>query len=281
MHIEKYLESISSFKNKKVLLTGATSGIGKELFFHLVKKEADIILFAYEMDIANELKNRYPDRNIDIIYYDQSSFKKIEESIDILLDKYSVVDYFVFNAGVLALKGKTVDGYATTIGINYLGVKHFIEYISPKISFCTRFIIQGSFASIFHLKKNIDFKDESLSTFDQYNASKIYLEAYFYYLYINNKYPNISYVLTEPGLTNTNIISNFNKVIRFLGKHFLKIFCHSPIKASLTLLKAMDKDVNNGDFITPRGLFALGGYPKIKRFPKKRRKEYLFKKEDN
>ena len=60
-----------------------------------------------------------------------------------------------------------------------------------------------------------------------------------------------------------------------MGKVFIKIVSHSPKKASLTLLKALDESIPTQSFIVPRGLFTISGYPKIKRFPKKRIREYL------
>ena len=91
MTVKKYLESIPSFKNKRIAITGATSGIGEQLFYDLANKGASIILLARNLTKANELKNKYPDNEIDIIEYDQTSYKKIEDACDELVSKYQEI----------------------------------------------------------------------------------------------------------------------------------------------------------------------------------------------
>ena len=275
MSIQRFVESLGSFENKKVVLIGGTSGIGLELLKHLVFCKAKIILLAIEKELSIKLKEEYD--LLDVICYDQSSFESIDSAINELLKKHKDFDTIVLNAGVLGLKKVLDNGYPATIGINYIGNRYFIDSISPKLTNNVRFVIAGSFAAGLHFKKNADLKSDKLSTFDQYNISKGYLEAYFYKLSIERPYPYVEYVLAEPGLTNTGIIHSFNKVVRFLGKYFLKWFFHSPKKASLGLLLGISMKAKNGDFITPRGLFRLSGYPKIRKTPKRRRREYLFK----
>ena len=275
MTIKKYITSLGSFENKKIVLIGGTSGIGLELLKHLVDLKAQIILLAIERDIAKDLKEQH--HLLDTIYYDQSSYKCIDNAIDELLSKHKDFSTIVMNAGVLGLNKVVDNGYPGTIGINYIGNRYFIDTISPRLSHKVRFVIAGSFVGGFHLNKNIDLKNPKLKTFTQYNVSKIYLEAYFYKLFKDNKYPNLEYVCAEPGLTNGGIIRNFNKIVRFLGKYFLKWFFHSTSKASLGLLTGISSKAKNGDFIVPRGLFTLSGYPKIKSLPRKRKRNYLFK----
>lgn len=279
MSIQKYVENINNFKGKRIAITGATSGVGKELFYHLMNKEASVVLLVRSITKANELKAEFPDREIDIIEYDQASYKKIERACNELVEKYSDMYAIVLDAGNLGEKNPTEDGYPGTIGVNYFGVRHFIDYISPKLKNNVRFVIQGSIVAGLNPKKRADLFDIRLKTFTQYNLSKIYLEAYFYKLFSENKYPNIEYVLTEPGISSTGIIRNFNAFIRVAGKYFLKIFFHSPKKASLTLFVGLSDNAKNGEFITPRGLFTMSGYPKIKKFPEKRKRQYLFEKE--
>ena len=275
MNIKKYISTLGSFENKKVILLGGTSGIGLELLKHLTSLKVPVILLGIEKELLPKLKEEY--HLVDTIYYDQSNNESIDNAIDELTSKYDDFTTIVMNAGVLGVNKVVDNGYPGTIGINYIGNRYFIDTISKKLKHNIRFVIAGSFVAGFHLNKKIDIKNPKLKTFTQYNVSKIYLEAYFYNLYNKNKYSNLEYVLTEPGLTNGGIIRHFNIVVRFLGKHFLKWFFHSTSKASLNLLTGISDKAKNGDFIAPRGLFTLSGYPKIKKLPKRRRKEYLFK----
>ena len=274
MTIKKYLSKLGFFDNRKIVLIGGTSGIGLELLKHLVNLNAKVVLLAIERDLSAELKEKY---NLeDVIYYDQSKTEQIDEAIEELLRKHHDFDTIVLNAGVLGMTKVLDSGYPMTIAINYIGNRYFIDSISPKLTQRVKFVIAGSFAAGLHFKKHHNLKDPKMKKYDQYNISKGYLEAYFYKISTEHKYPNIDYVCTEPGLTNSGIIRSLNKVVRFLGHGFLKIFFHSPKKASLCLLTGISDKANNGDFITPRGLFTLSGYPKIKKLPRKRRRLYLF-----
>ena len=275
MTIEKYIKSLGSFENKKVILLGGTSGIGLELLKHLRKLNVPVILLGIEKDLLQSFKQEY--NLVDTIYYDQSSYSSIDNAIKELLSKHNDFTTIVLNAGVLGVNKVVDNGYPGTIGINYIGTRYFIDQISPKLKQNVRFVIAGSFVAAFRLKKNLDINSPRLKTFTQYNVSKIYLEAYFYKLYSENKYPNLEYICVEPGLTNSGVIRHFNKVVRFLGKYFLKWFFHSTSKASLGLLTGISSRCRNGHFVTPRGLFNLSGYPKVKTLPKRRRREYLFK----
>lgn len=274
MNNNKYINSLGSFENKKIVLIGGTSGIGLELLKHLVSLKAQVILLALERELSQKLKDEY--KLLDVIYYDQSSYKAIDTAIEELLSKHKDFDTIVLNAGVLGITKVLDNGYPGTIAINYIGARYFIDTISPKLKHKVRFVIAGSFAAGLHIKKKADLKSPNLKHFQQYNLSKAYIEAYFYKIFIENKYPNLEYVCVEPGLTNTGIIHNYNRVVRFLGYYFLKWFFHSPKKASLCLLTAISNKAKNGDFITPRGLFKLSGYPQIRTLPKKRKRQYLF-----
>ena len=274
MNINKYINSLGSFENKKIVLIGGTSGIGLELLKHLVNAKAQIILLALEKELSQKLKEDY--KLLDVIYYDQSSYKAVDNAIEELLIRHKDFDTIVLNAGVLGITKVLDNGYPGTIAINYIGARYFIDTMSPKLNHKVRFVIAGSFAAGLHIKKKADLKSPKLSHFQQYNLSKAYIEAYFYRLSIENKYPNLEYVCAEPGLTNTGIIRNYNRVVRYLGYYFLKWFFHSPKKASLCLLTGISNKAKNGDFITPRGLFKLSGYPQIRKMPKKRRRQYLY-----
>ena len=284
MNIKKYLSKIEDLSNRKIALTGATSGLGKALFYHLIEKNAKVVILVRDSqnlkNLLIEVKEKYPNYHFDMVHYDQSSFESIEKACDELIRNHSDIDTIVLNAGVLTNKGKTKEDYPLTIGVNYIGVRHFIDYISPKLVKPTRFVIQGSIVAGINLKHPVDlYKVNGL--FKQYNISKIYMEAYFYKLYKENKYPNIEYVLTEPGISNTGITRHFNWFIKGNGKWFLALFFSRPKVASLTLLTGISKLAKNGDWIHPRGIFTMSGYPKIDTFPSKRKREYLFSKEND
>lgn len=277
MSIKKYLASIEDLSNQKIVLVGGTSGIGLSFLKFLVKKNAYVILLARNLKKAEAIVDELNYYNIDIIEYDQSSFSSIQKGIDDLLNKYPKVDSIVLNAGVISKTKELMEGHPYSIGVNYYGIRYFVEYICPKLDSKTKIVIQGSLVAGFHLNKKINIEDDNLKTFKEYNISKMCVEAYFYKLVSKRIYPNIDFVLTEPGVTSTSITRDLDSFLKHVGKVFVSTFFHSVNKASLTLLEAVSSRASNGSYIVPRGLFTISGYPKYKKFPKKRIREYLIK----
>ena len=277
MTLKKYLTKIEDMTNKKIVLTGGTSGIGLSFLKHLVDKNAFVILLVRNIKKAEAIVKELNYPNIDIIEYDQSSYNSIKKGIDILLDKYPSVDSIVLNAGVMSRTKDLMEGHPYSIGVNYYGVRYFIEYIAPKLTNKTKIIIQGSLVAGFHLNKKTDIESNNFKTFKEYNISKMCVEAYTYKLIKERLYPNIDFVLTEPGVTSTSITRDLDSFLKHVGKVFVSTFFHSVNKASLTLLEAVSSRAIHGSYIVPRGLFTISGYPKYKEFPKKRIREYLIK----
>lgn len=277
MSIKKYLASIEDLSNQMIVLVGGTSGIGLSFLKFLIKKNAYIILLARNLKKAEAIVDELNYRNIDIIEYDQSSYSSIQKGIDDLLNKYPKVDSIVLNAGVISKTKDLMEGHPYSIGVNYYGIRYFIEYICPKLDCKTKIVIQGSLVAGFHLNKKTNIEDNNLKTFKEYNISKMCVEAYFYKLVSKRIYPNIDFVLTEPGITSTNITRNLDSFLKHAGKVFISTFFHNVDKASLSLLEAASSRASNGSYIVPRGPFTMSGYPKYKKFPKKRIREYLVK----
>lgn len=272
---KKYLSIIEDLSNRKIVLTGGTSGIGLSFLKYLVSKNAFVILLARNIKKAEAIVEDLNYKNIAIIEYDQSSYSSIKKGIDALLDKYPSVDSIVLNAGVISRTKELMEGHPYSIGVNYYGVRYFIEYIAPKLTSKTKIIVQGSLVAGFHLNKKTDINSNNFKTFKEYNISKMCVEAYTYKLMKENPYPNIDFVLTEPGITSTSITRDLDSFLKHVGKVFVSTFFHSVNKASLTLLEAVTSRASHGSYIVPRGLFTISGYPKYKKFPKKRIREFL------
>ena len=71
MKVNDYLnKNIEDLSNKRILFLGGTAGIGKEAIFHLLKKNASIILLARNLkkanDLNNELKEKFDKTFLDI-----------------------------------------------------------------------------------------------------------------------------------------------------------------------------------------------------------------------
>lgn len=84
------------------LITGASSGIGKDISIELAKKGYDLILVARDKDKLNETKEEIlKDNNIsiDVKDVDLSIEKECIELCDYIIEKYKNIDILVNNAG--------------------------------------------------------------------------------------------------------------------------------------------------------------------------------------
>lgn len=281
MSIKKYLDSLQDLSNRKIIITGGTSGIGLSIVKHLLYKNASVVILARNMTKANDVKNRleeaYPNAHIDLIKYDQSDDGSIIEAAQNIIKEHQDFYALIMNAGIFQSKKKLtyVDGFCQTIKTNFVGLKILLDNLLPYIKGEHRYIFQGSFVAGYHIKKIKSLQDKNISAWQQYLISKAGVESlYYHYSLLDN--PEQNFYLVEPGLTSTDIIRDFNSFFRWAGKLFLKTFSHSSDKAALTALLALQDDIKKNTYIVPRGFLTFMGYPKIKDFPKKRRKPELY-----
>ena len=87
-----------SFKDKKILITGATGGIGNALVKKFVSLEGNVLATGTKTEKLNALKEEFP--NINILKFDISDHSKIEEFIDNTSSQLAGLDVLVNNAGI-------------------------------------------------------------------------------------------------------------------------------------------------------------------------------------
>jgi len=87
-----------NFKDKKILITGATGGIGKALVKKFVTLEGNILATGTKTEKLNALKEEFP--NINILKFDISDHSKIEEFIENVTAQLSGLDILINNAGI-------------------------------------------------------------------------------------------------------------------------------------------------------------------------------------
>ena len=87
-----------NLKNKKVLITGATGGIGKALVDKFSSLGANILATGTKNEKLDLLKKEFP--NINILKFDISEHPKIEEFIENVFSQLTGLDVLINNAGV-------------------------------------------------------------------------------------------------------------------------------------------------------------------------------------
>src|SRR3954464_15106689 len=82
---------------KKVIIIGATSGIGKEMALQYVQKDYIVGITGRRRMLLNEMKEKFP-AQIFIACFDVRVDNNVEQ-LKALIDKMDGVDIFIYNAG--------------------------------------------------------------------------------------------------------------------------------------------------------------------------------------
>ena len=108
-----------SFKNKKILITGASGGIGNELVKKFISLGGNVIGTGTKTEKLDALKKQYPE--IKVKKFDISDHKRIEEFIEDVSLELGGLDILINNAGTnmdnLSLRMKDEE-WAKVIDIN-------------------------------------------------------------------------------------------------------------------------------------------------------------------
>lgn len=285
----RYLEKLGSLENKVYIVTGANSGLGYQTTLHLSFKKCKVIMACRNVEKAKFAKNKIlqvnPEASLDIVQYDQGNFSSIDKFSKYIQENYPKVDGIVCNAGVYFPKAnyRTVDDLELTIGTNYFGVYKLLSNLMPYLEKCQSKVVMVTSLTATLANKKVLLKDHhNLSRNKIYGYSKYCLSRLCNEL--SKRYPCVKFYLTHPGICQTNIISSdqtglpnwFSK----LGHFFLYIFVHHASKACLTNIKALTSEDRKKNYIKPRGLFAISGYPVCKKLPKYTNKSIIKQTEE-
>ena len=113
-------------KDKLAVVTGATSGIGKEIAAQLAAQGAEVVIACRDAGkgerTIDEIKKRAPSSRLSMMVVDTSSKKSILDITTKLKAERARIDVLVNNAGIHARPRQTsVDGIELTFATNVLG----------------------------------------------------------------------------------------------------------------------------------------------------------------
>ena len=126
------------FKNKVILITGASSGIGKETAIKFAKLGANIILVARRKDKLEQVANELKEFNVItlVCQCDVSKKDQVKEMSKIVLEKFESVDILVNNAGFAiygSVSNLTIDEIESQMETNYFGMIYCIKNFLPSM----------------------------------------------------------------------------------------------------------------------------------------------------
>jgi NAD(P)-dependent dehydrogenase (short-subunit alcohol dehydrogenase family) len=260
--------NIPDQSGRTIIITGATSGLGKEAAKVFVAKNATVILpvrnKAKAEAVRNEIIRANPNAKIEIRSLDLSSLNSIRFFAEEIAKSYAHLDLLINNAGIMFCPyAKTQEGFEIQMGTNHLGPYALTALLMPLLKNTPNSRIVNT-SSVAHFFGNIDFEDfnwekRKYKTMQAYADSKI-ANLYFHYaltkkLKGEKNAPLV--IAAHPGWTKTELDRHIG-IVRIL----FSIFGQKAEMGVLpTLRAAIDPEAISGDYFGPSGFREMRGYP--------------------
>ncbi|KAI0523770.1 hypothetical protein F5B22DRAFT_633877 [Xylaria bambusicola] len=133
-------QDLPGLQGKVYVITGANTGLGKELARILYSKHAKVYITARSKAKANaaisEIKASVPDSQGTLVFIklDLADLSTIKASAEGILRQENRLDVLFNNAGVMKpdpLTSKTAQGYELQLGVNNIGTFMFTKLLTP------------------------------------------------------------------------------------------------------------------------------------------------------
>ncbi|WP_279037572.1 SDR family oxidoreductase [Lactobacillus taiwanensis] len=193
-----------SLKDKVIIITGASSGIGAETTKYLAGKGAKLIIAARRKDRLDELKDSLPEACIRTIKADVTNFEEVQAVVDYAIDKYGRIDVMYNNAGVMPvnslIKGQRQE-WQRILDINIMGILNGIAAILPvMVKQKSGYIIATDSVAGHVVVPNLAV----------YNGSKFAVRAIMEGLRQEQRENGIKTSIVSPGAVHTELFNSIN-----------------------------------------------------------------------
>ena len=120
---------------KVALVTGGTSGIGKEIVKELLDKNCIVITcYHNNEELANKTKEELNNEDLLVIKCDVSNEDEVIKMFNMIKAKYGHIDYLVNNAGTFIdnfIKDFNIDDFRKVLDVNLIGKVMCTKYAYP------------------------------------------------------------------------------------------------------------------------------------------------------
>lgn len=141
----------------RILVTGASAGLGVETIRALSRHGAEVVGAARDLEKARRALSEAGVNNASLVELDLASLASVRAAADALRAENKPFDVVIANAGVMACPyGQTKDGFETQFGTNHLGHFVFVNRVVPLLKSPGRIV---SLSSAGHRFSDVDLDD--------------------------------------------------------------------------------------------------------------------------
>jgi NAD(P)-dependent dehydrogenase (short-subunit alcohol dehydrogenase family) len=256
-------QDLPNLDGRTVVITGATSGIGRAAATELARAGARVVLAVRNAQrgaqIASTLPGGAEARALDLT--DLASVRAFADAWN------GPIDVLINNAGVMAVpEGRTKDGFETQIGTNHLG--HFaltgllLGHVGDRVV---------TIASGAHRMGRIDIEDlnwerRSYKRWPAYGQSKLANLLFTFELQrrLAEAGSPVRAVAAHPGYASTELQSRTGNALQNGAMAILnRVIAQSGEQGAWPTLYAATQDIPGGSYVGPDGRGEMRGHPTL------------------
>ena len=256
-------EDLPSLDNRTVVITGATSGIGRAAAIRLAEAGAHVVLAVRNTqkgeEVAREMHGRAEVRHLDLT--DLNTVRAFANTWD------GDIDILIDNAGIMAVpQGKTKDGFETQIGTNHLGHFALTGLLLPHVK--DRVVVLSSNAHRFGKLDlaDLNWERRRYSRWPAYGQSKLANLQFMFELQrrLAAAGSPVRAVAAHPGYASTELQGRTGNVFQHVGMWVAnRVIAQSADQGSWPTLYAATQDIPGGSYVGPDGRGEHRGHPTL------------------
>jgi NAD(P)-dependent dehydrogenase (short-subunit alcohol dehydrogenase family) len=240
------------------VITGATSGIGKETALALAQKDHAIYMLVRDIakgeKVKDELIELSKNKNIYVIECDLADLQSVYDAALLLKGSLMSINVLINNAGgIFRDYEQSQQGYEKTFAVNHLGHFLLVQNLLPLLERGQARVINVS-SEAHRMGKprfnDLQWKNTSYSAYAAYATAKLFNIYFTRSLAVKYGPKGLTAFALHPGLVNTNFgekLTGISKAIMWLMRPFM-ITPEEGAQTTIYLATAQKLNVKSGKY---------------------------------
>ena len=185
-------------KGKVVIITGASSGIGRALAKEFCGRGAKLALGARRVELLGELKQELNSPDVLCVATDVSKEDDCKKLIELTIEKYGRIDILINNAGIsmrALFKDMDLDVMHRLMDVNFYGTVYCTKYALPYL-----LKSKGSLIGVISIAGYVGLPGRTA-----YSASKFAVRGFLDTLRIEHLKDGLHVLVAAPGFTASEV----------------------------------------------------------------------------